>query len=76
MPYARRASLALVLSLMPLNGCAQTRSDTVCLTVRNYSAAEQGAVADELEQLGPQSHVGQMIADYGRLRDEARAACR
>ena len=76
MPYARRASLALALSLMPLNGCAQTRSDTLCLTVRNYSAEEQNMAADELKRLGPQSQVGQLIADYGRLRDEARAACR
>lgn len=76
MPYARRASLALVLSLMPLNGCATTHSETLCLMVRSYSAEEQDAVADELEQLGPKSHVGQMMADYGRLRDEARAACR
>ena len=61
---------------MPLNGCATTHSDALCLTVRTYSAVEQSVVADELTRLGPQSEVGQMMADYGRLRDEARAACR
>ena len=76
MPYAMRVSLALVLSLMPLSGCATAHSDALCLTVRSYTAAEQNTVADELTRLGSQSEVGQMMADYGRLRDEARAACR
>jgi hypothetical protein len=60
---------------MPLNGCATEASD-VCLTVRTYTAAEQAAVADELDRLGPQSVTGKFMADYGRLRDEARAICR
>ena len=75
MPYAKQASLALVLSLMPLNGCARAHFETLCLTVRSYSTADQNTAANELEQLGPQSIAGQMMADYGRLRDEARAAC-
>ncbi|HEY4343029.1 MAG TPA: hypothetical protein VGN05_01675 [Parvibaculum sp.] len=44
--------------------------------MRPYAAAEQAAAADELERLGPQSMTGKFIADYGRLRDEARAMCR
>lgn len=75
MPYAKRASLALILSMMPLNACAKAPSDGLCLTVPRYSAAEQAAVADELTQLGGQSKTGVFIADYGRLRDEARVLC-
>lgn len=76
MPYARRASLALILSMMPLNACAKAPSEVLCLTVPHYSAAEQAAVADELTLLGAQSKTGVFIADYGRLRDEARVLCR
>lgn len=76
MPYAKRASLALILSMMPLNACAKAHSDALCLTVPHYSAAEQAVVADEIAQLGAQSRTGVFIADYGRLRDEARVLCR
>jgi hypothetical protein len=76
MPYVKRASLVLAISLTPLNGCATGTSDATCLTVRSYAAAEQATVADELERLGPQSMTGEFIADYGRLRDEARAMCK
>jgi hypothetical protein len=68
--------LVLAISLMPLNGCATGASDAACLTVRPYTAAEQAAVADELDRMGGQSVTGKFMADYGRLRDEARAMCR
>jgi hypothetical protein len=61
---------------MPLGGCAREIFDAPCLTVRTYSAAEQAAAADELDRLGPHSATGRFMADYGRLRDEARAMCR
>tara|TARA_R110002074_G_scaffold393784_1_gene580650 strand:+ start:1069 stop:1221 length:153 start_codon:yes stop_codon:yes gene_type:complete len=47
----------------------------LCLTVPDYSVADQTAVADELTTLGAQSKSGAFIADYGRLRNEARALC-
>tara|TARA_R110000868_G_scaffold12110_7_gene58714 strand:- start:12312 stop:12464 length:153 start_codon:yes stop_codon:yes gene_type:complete len=47
----------------------------LCLTVTDYSLADQRAVADELAALGAQSKTGTFMADYGRLRDEARALC-
>ncbi len=76
MRYAKRAILVLAISLMPLNGCATGAFDGPCLSVRPYTALEQAAVADELEQLGVASMTGKFMADYGRLRDEARAMCR
>tara|TARA_R110000868_G_scaffold244926_4_gene501406 strand:+ start:1771 stop:2007 length:237 start_codon:yes stop_codon:yes gene_type:complete len=75
MQYVKRVILALALSLMPLNGCAKDASDGLCLTVADYSPEEQAAVADELTALGSQSKTGRLMADYGRLRDEARALC-
>ena len=75
MQYVKRVILALALSLMPLNGCARDASDGLCLTVPDYSLADQQAVADELTMLGAQSKTGTFMADYGRLRNEARAAC-
>jgi len=76
MQYAKRAILVLAISLMPLNGCATGAFDGPCLSVRPYTAAEQATVAEELERLGPMSMTGRFMADYGRLRDEARAMCR
>lgn len=75
MQYVKRALLALAMVLTPLNGCAKGASDRLCLTVPDYSVADQTAVADELTTLGAQSKSGAFIADYGRLRNEARALC-
>jgi hypothetical protein len=44
--------------------------------VADYSRDEQRAAAGELATLGANTQTGAMIADYGRLRDEARALCR
>ena len=76
MQYAKRAMLLLAMALTPLNGCARELSEGPCLTVRDYSADMQIRAADELTDLGVQSATAQMMADYGRLRAEARAACR
>lgn len=70
------AAMALAISPMLLGGCGMEVFEAGCLTVRPYSPIEQEAVAAELETLGPHSATGQFMADYGRLRDEARALCR
>ncbi|MGV8996402.1 MAG: hypothetical protein ACOH12_05600 [Parvibaculaceae bacterium] len=75
MRYAKRALLLLAMVLTPLNGCAGELSDGPCLTVQSYSPDMQTRVAGELAELGAQSPTAQMMADYGRLRAEARAAC-
>lgn len=75
MRYVKRVILALALSLMPLNGCAKDASDGLCLTVPDYSATDQQTAADELTTLGAESKTGTFMADYGRLRNEARALC-
>lgn len=66
---------ALAISPMLLAGCATETSEPACLHLRDYNAAEQAAVADELDRLGPMSATGRFIADYGALRDQVRAAC-
>ena len=71
-----RCGAVLAISPMLLAGCATGPSEPVCPEVRSYTAAEQAAVAGELDRLGPQSMTGRFMADYGMLRDEARAACR
>ncbi|MDO8289712.1 MAG: hypothetical protein Q7T44_10885 [Parvibaculum sp.] len=76
MRYAKQALLLLVMVLVPLNGCATERSDGPCLTVQDYPAEIQMRVADEISSLGAQSETAAMMADYGRLRAEARAVCR
>lgn len=57
-------------------GCTTGVAQTPCLHLREYTATEQGAVADELGRLGPASMTGRFMTDYGALRDEVRAACR
>ena len=71
-----RWPLLLAISPTLLGGCATAPSDVTCLHVRDYTKAEQAAVADELDRLGPASMTGRFVADYGALRDQARAACR
>lgn len=68
--------MLLAISPILLSGCATELSETGCLHLRDYTSAEQAAVADELDRLGPGSATGRFMADYGSLRDQARAACR
>lgn len=75
MRYAKRALLALAMVLTPLNGCARELSEGPCLTLRDYPTDMQRRVAGEVSSLGAQSDTAAMMADYGRLRAEARAAC-
>lgn len=65
-----------LLAVMLLVGCETVSSRptlTVCLPVQEYSAEFQAQAADELMALPPESHLAQMITDYGRMRDQARA---
>ena len=76
MRYVMQASAVLVMLLMPLNGCARGASDGLCLHVETYSATEQAAAADMLAQMDQNAMTARMLADYGRLREQARALCR
>lgn len=71
----RQFFAVLAISPMPFAGCATAISEVPCLSLESYSTAEQAAVADELVRLGPMSATGRFVADYGLLRDQARAAC-
>lgn len=76
MRYVMQASAVLVMLLMPLNGCAKGVSDGLCLHVASYTATEQAEAAKVLAQMEPSAVTARMLADYGRLREEARALCR
>ena len=70
----RLAVLAIVTSL--LAGCATARFDGGgCAPVPAYSREFLARAAGELEQLPAGSAVEQMLADYGVMREQARA-CR
>ena len=70
----RLAVLATVTSL--LAGCATARSDGGgCPPVPAYSREFLARAAGELEQLPAGSAIEQMLADYGVMREQARA-CR
>lgn len=72
------AVLAIVTSL--LSGCATVSSDELgsvsCPPVVEYSREVQTRAAEELELLPERSVVAEMIADYGVMRDQARACTR
>lgn len=46
---------------------------TVCPPLKTYTAAEQHALADALEQLNPANPLIGAMADYGQLRSAVRA---
>jgi hypothetical protein len=61
---------------MPLAGCATARSEATraaCPPLTTYPPAFQSRAAVELGALPAGSAVGQMVVDYGRLRDACRA---
>jgi hypothetical protein len=55
---------------MFLAACAATISS--CPPVKAYAPAFQERAAAELSQLPADSALGEMIADYGQLRDRVR----
>jgi hypothetical protein len=68
---------ALVMAATSLTGCATVASDprvtTVCPPVVEYSRDFQARAADELNLLPEGSAIAEMLADYGVMRDQARA---
>lgn len=71
----RLAVLAIALSL--LSGCATVGSEpgiaTVCPPVVEYPNEVQVRAAEELALLPEMSAIVEMLADYGVIRDQARA---
>ncbi len=62
---------------MLLAGCgAATSSATRCPPLATYPPAFQSRAAGELQALPAGSAVGQLVVDYGRLRDACRAIVR
>ena len=70
----RLAVLAIAMSL--LSGCATAGSDklgsVLCPPVVDYSREVQARAADELALLPHGSAIGEMLADYAVMRDQAR----
>ncbi len=61
-----------------LSGCVGVGFDGsygACPPVVEYTRAEQARVADELAKLQEGAVIGEWLADYAVLRDQARA-CR
>lgn len=58
-----------------LTGCAAVNSDPICGTLFDYAPEFQKQAAQELSTLPPGSAVGELVADYGVVRQEIRA-CR
>ena len=73
----RLAALAVATSL--LSGCATVGSDRfvqgTCPPVVEYSREVQARAAEELALLSEGAAIGEMLSDYGVMRDQARA-CR
>ena len=69
------AALAIVTSL--LSGCATVRSEdgrlATCPPVVEYGREFQARAADELALLPEGSAIAEMLADYGVMREQARA---
>lgn len=72
-----RRLAALAIATISLTGCATVASEprmaTVCPPVVEYSREFQARAADELDLLPEGSAIAEMLADYGVMRDQARA---
>lgn len=81
MPFTARCSTpppaALLIAMLWLIGCATGGSETraPCPPVVDYTSAEQGRAADEVEALPEGAVIVRMLGDYAVLRDQSRA-CR
>ena len=72
-----RRLLALTMALA-LSGCATAHplAPAACVVpVKTYSKAELGQMAEAVRSLPETSPLRNLVVDYQRLRDEARAAC-
>ena len=70
---------ALVAAMIFLNACAGVGFDTppgTCPPVVAYSQAEQVRVAEELAALPEGALIGEWLADYAVMREQARACGR
>lgn len=69
--------VGLVIATIWLAGCAAAGSDrpaiALCPPVVSYDAAFLARAADEVEALQDGSALADMIADYGVMREQARA---
>lgn len=65
-----------LLALALLSCCASPEPVPIvhafCLPMKDYTAAEQQKAAGEIERLPAGSEIGQMIADYGDMRNADR----
>lgn len=62
--------------MLLLTGCAGAGSDTpsgACPPVVDYNPAEQARVADEVAALRKGAVIGEWLADYAVMREQARA---
>jgi hypothetical protein len=66
---------ALLIAMLWLTGCATVGSDRsghVCPPVVEYTTADQGRAAAEVEMLPEAAMVVRMLSDYAVLRDQTR----
>ncbi|MGX0905228.1 hypothetical protein ACSSV8_003822 [Roseovarius sp. MBR-79] len=75
----KRRLTALAIATSLLSGCATVRSEdgrlATCPPVVEYGREFQARAAEELALLPHGSTIGEMLADYAVMRDQARA-CR
>lgn len=71
-----RALVFPLIAILPLSACATASSESPALSgfVKQYPPSVLSQAADELEALPPDSALALMIADYGVLRAQLRAA--
>ena len=73
----KRRLAVLAVAAISLTGCATVVSDprvaTVCPPVVEYSRESQARAAEDLTLLQEGSAIGEMLADYAVMRDQARA---
>lgn len=74
----RLAVLAIATSLLTAcaTGVSEPRIATVCPPVVKYTREFQARAAEELGMLPDGSAIAEMLADYGVMRDQARACPR
>jgi hypothetical protein len=66
---------APLIAMIWLTGCATVGSDRsghVCPPVVEYTTADQGRAAEEVDMLPEAAMVVEMLSDYAVLRDQAR----
>ena len=75
----KRRLAALAIAAISLTGCATVNSEdgrlVTCPPVVEYGWELQARAAEELALLSEGAAIGEMLSDYGVMRDQARA-CR